>query len=317
METGAPDPPSQCRSYEQRTRDRHIFHTRSSLIMHHLLSASHDDFECKHHGISLIPIHFSLLTRRCKITFLSNQFEGGMEPSPSTRYNLRSRGRIIGNRLLRLRRGVPVYNSSANHHHQSWLQKPCGPSILRGTDEELGTQRQSRLCYMEMFQPYPLVAMQHYNKMLKEEEQYKVYDYANGIMTAFEKVGDFHQLHILGVPKSFEYMQNSPDDDVPVKHFYARIHQAPKKDTHVDYCEPFEGEGPPLRGLDIRRIVPLCCKYCGLANGNAIESRSLELSKQAEADGEDSDSDYWDGYSDPNAPKKEIRSALAEFRRRR
>ncbi|XP_020983006.1 uncharacterized protein LOC107496996 isoform X1 [Arachis duranensis] len=244
-----------------------------------------------------------------------------MEPSPSTRYNLRSRGRIIGNRLLRLRRGVPVYN-----HHHSWLllitsfmlslliiicllnyhscqindilvfflyvfplqinfacnqsqkpcrpsvkkvQKPCGPSILRGTDEELGNQRphdckirkeqrrQSRLRFMEKYRPYPFVAMQHYNRMLKEEEQYKVYDYGDGIMTAFKKVGDFHQLHILGVPKSFEYMQNSSDDDVPVKHFYARIHQAPKKNTHVDYCEPFEGEGPPLSGLDISRIVPL------------------------------------------------------------
>ncbi|XLS64205.1 hypothetical protein HN51_024179 [Arachis hypogaea] len=221
-----------------------------------------------------------------------------MEPSPSTRYNLRSRGRIIGNRLLRLRRGVPVYN----HHHSCQkpcrpsvkkVQKPCGPSILRGTDEELGNQRphdckirkeqrrQSRLRFMEKYRPYPFVAMQHYNRMLKEEEQYKVYDYGDGIMTAFKKVGDFHQLHILGVPKSFEYMQNSSDDDVPVKHFYARIHQAPKKNTHVDYCEPFEGEGPPLSGLDISRIVPF---------------------KQAEADGEDSDSDYWDGYSDPDAP---------------
>ncbi|XLU22474.1 hypothetical protein S245_058540 [Arachis hypogaea] len=257
------------------------------------------------------------------------EFEGVMEPSPSMRYNLRSRGRIIGNRLLRLRRGVPVYNSSAKHHHQSWLRKPCGPSILRGTDDELGNQRphhckirkekrrQSRLCFMEKYRPYPFVAMQHYNRMLKEEEQYKVYDRGDGIMTAYKKVGVFHQLHILGVPKSFEYMQNSSDDDVPVKHFYARIHEAPKKNTHVDYCEPFEGEGPPLRGLDTSRIVPLCCKSCGLANGNAIKSRSLELSKQAKADGEDSDSDYWDGYSDPNAPKKEIRSALAEFRRRR
>ncbi|XP_052107767.1 uncharacterized protein LOC107496995 isoform X1 [Arachis duranensis] len=304
-----------------------------------------------------------------------------MEPSPSTRYNLRSRGRIIGNRLLRLRRGVPVYN-----HHHSWLllvtsfmlslliiicllnyhscqisdilvfffsmfflyksillaikvkslvgpplkkQKPCGPSILRGTDEELGNQRphdckirkeqrrQSRLRFMEKYRAYPFVAMQHYNRMLKEEEQYKVYDRGDGIMSAYKKVGVFHQLHILGVPKSFEYMQNSSDDDVPVKHFYARIHQAPKRNTHVDYCEPFEGEGPPWKGLDITRVVPLCCKFCGLANGRAIKSRSLELSEQAKANGEDSDSDYWDGYSDPNAPKKEIRGALAEFRRRR
>ncbi|XLT27258.1 hypothetical protein HN873_058550, partial [Arachis hypogaea] len=83
------------------------------------------------------------------------------------------------------------------------------------------------------------------NRWFAEEEQYKVYDRGDGIMSAYKKVGVFHQLHILGVPKSFEYMQNSLDDDVPVKHFYARIHQAPKRNTHVDYCEPFEGEGPP------------------------------------------------------------------------
>ncbi|QHN91455.1 uncharacterized protein DS421_17g574950 [Arachis hypogaea] len=196
------------------------------------------------------------------------EFEGGMEPSPSMQYNLRSRGRIIGNRLLRQR-------------------------------------RQSRLRFMEKYRPYPFVAMQHYNRMLKEEEQYKVYDRGDGIMSAYKKVGVFHQLHILGVPKSFEYMQNSLDDDVPVKHFYARIHQAPKRNTHVDYC------------LDITRVVPLCCKFCGLANGRAIKSRSLELSEQAKANGEDSDSDYSDGYLDPDPPKKEIRGALAESRRRR
>ncbi|QHN91450.1 uncharacterized protein DS421_17g574900 [Arachis hypogaea] len=226
-----------------------------------------------------------------------------MEPSPSMRYNLRSRGRIIGNRLLRLRRGVPVYN----HHHSCQkpyrpsvkkVQKPCGPSILRGTDEELGNQRphhckirkeqrrQSRLRFMEKYRPYPFVAMQHYNRMLKEEEQYKVYDRGDGIMTAYKKVGVFHQLHILGVPKSFEYMQNSSDDDVPVKHFYARIHQAPNSKTYVDHCEPFEGEGPSWKGLDITRVVPLCCKFCGLANRRAIKSRSSELS----------------GYADPDAP---------------
>ncbi|KAL1307913.1 uncharacterized protein LOC107608834 isoform X3 [Arachis ipaensis] len=236
------------------------------------------------------------------------EFEGGMEPSPSMRYNLRSRGRIIGNRLLRLRRGVPVYN----HHHSCQkpyrpsvkkVQKPCGPSILRGTDEELGNQRphhckirkeqrrQSRLRFMEKYRPYPFVAMQHYNIMLKEEEQYKVYDRGDGIMTAYKKVGVFHQLHILGVPKSFEYMQNSSDDDVPVKHFYARIHEAPNSKTYVDHCEPFEGEGPSWKGLDITRVVPLCCKICGLANRRAIKSRSSELSKQAKADGEDLDSE--------------------------
>ncbi|RYR00067.1 hypothetical protein Ahy_B07g088120 [Arachis hypogaea] len=93
-----------------------------------------------------------------------------MEPSPSTRYNLRSRGRIIGNRLLRLRRGVPVYNSSANHHHQSCVTICYLPPIFSlKILNSYRTQRQSRLCYMEMFQPYPLVAMQHYNKMLKEK----------------------------------------------------------------------------------------------------------------------------------------------------
>ncbi|XLU63789.1 hypothetical protein S245_022998 [Arachis hypogaea] len=85
-----------------------------------------------------------------------------------------------------------------------------------------------------------------------QEEHYKVYDTSHGIMTSFKKVGDFHLLHFLGVPKSFEYMQNSSDNDVPVKHFYARIHQAPKKNTHVDYCEPFEGEGPPWKASKLK-----------------------------------------------------------------
>ncbi|XP_057724920.1 uncharacterized protein LOC130940720 isoform X3 [Arachis stenosperma] len=206
-----------------------------------------------------------------------------MEPSPSMRYNLRSRGRIIGNRLLRLRRGVPVYN----HHHSCQkpcrpsvkkIQKPCGPSIHRGTDEELGNQRPTR-----SKESYRLERLRFFG----EEERYKVYDYGDGIMTAFEKVGDFHQLHILGVPKSFEYMQNSSDDDVPVKHFYARIHQAPKKNTHVDYCEPFEGEGPPLRASKLKLMEKIRIQTTGMVTRTLMP------------------------------PKKEIRGALAEFRRRR
>ncbi|XP_057724923.1 uncharacterized protein LOC130940720 isoform X4 [Arachis stenosperma] len=158
------------------------------------------------------------------------------------------------------------------------IQKPCGPSIHRGTDEELGNQRPTR-----SKESYRLERLRFFG----EEERYKVYDYGDGIMTAFEKVGDFHQLHILGVPKSFEYMQNSSDDDVPVKHFYARIHQAPKKNTHVDYCEPFEGEGPPLRASKLKLMEKIRIQTTGMVTRTLMP------------------------------PKKEIRGALAEFRRRR
>ncbi|MED6212661.1 hypothetical protein PIB30_085632 [Stylosanthes scabra] len=143
-----------------------------------------------------------------------------MEPLQSIPYNLRSRGRVIGNGLLRLRRGVPVDNSSVKHHHRS-CQKPCkeqkprGPSIHSCPCEELGNQipnhcetieeenRQCRLWYMEKFRPQPLVAMQHYNKNLKEEEQYKVYDSKGQIMVGYDKVGFFSSTVFYGCAKIF------------------------------------------------------------------------------------------------------------------
>ncbi|MED6154875.1 hypothetical protein PIB30_000377 [Stylosanthes scabra] len=118
-----------------------------------------------------------------------------------------------------------------------------------------------------------------------DEEQYKVYDSKGQIMVGYDKVGFFYLLYFTAVPKSFENMQNS-SDDVPVKHFYARVHEAPKRQTHVDYCE----QGPPLRGrsIAVTRVVPLSCKICGLADEHAINN-------QVKADGEyESDSDYWE-----------------------
>ncbi|MED6168311.1 hypothetical protein PIB30_010644 [Stylosanthes scabra] len=240
-----------------------------------------------------------------------------MEPSPSIPYNLRSRGSVVGNRLLRLRRGVPVEN-----HLRSRLKprkpsvnkarKPCGPSRHRVIDEELREHRQYRLWRMEKHVPYPLVAMQHYNKYLREEEQYKVYDSKGGIMLFYAKVGTFHLEYFTAVPKSFENMPNS-SDVVPVKHFYARVHEAPIRQTHVDCCV----QGPPVHGssYSIMRVVPLSCQICGLANEHAIKSKSSELSNQVNAAREyESESDYWNGYSEPDdAPKneKQNRGALA------
>ncbi|MED6133463.1 hypothetical protein PIB30_028382 [Stylosanthes scabra] len=181
-----------------------------------------------------------------------------MESSPSIPYNLRSRGSVVGNRLLRLRRGVPVEN-----HHRS-RRKPCGPSRHRVIDEELRSHRQYRLWRMEKHVPYPLVAMQHYNKYLREEEQYKVYDSKGGIMVGYDKVGFFHLMYFTAVPKSFENMQNL-SDVVPVKHFYARVLEAPNRQTHVDCCV----QGPPLRGsYSITRVVFVVLQMSMLSSQN-------------------------------------------------
>ncbi|XLR69332.1 hypothetical protein HN51_016428 [Arachis hypogaea] len=146
--------------------------------------------------------------------------------------------------------------------------------------------------------PYPLVAMQHYNKNRKEKEQYKVSQRCEDMCFYIRKIGFIRLLHFKAQP----ILGNSP-----TRHFYALVHQKPNRDTHVSYCEPHP-DPPKSGGPSVAKIVPLCCNICNLGSAEEIKAKSRELRKKSEArklaGGEDSDSDYYDGYSDPNSGSK-------------
>ncbi|XLU22311.1 hypothetical protein S245_058377, partial [Arachis hypogaea] len=142
----------------------------------------------------------------------------------------------------------------------------------RGTEPVEEYLRQMRRYFIETMFPYPLAAMKHYNYGLKEEEQYKVTDTRDDLCRLFKKLGCIRLLHFIAEPK---YPKNTPNtSEDTTKHFYARMHQMPNRETHVDYCKLYE---EPPEGTFITQVIPLCCETCGLKDLKALESKSMEL----------------------------------------
>ncbi|MED6155321.1 hypothetical protein PIB30_004340 [Stylosanthes scabra] len=152
--------------------------------------------------------------------------------------------------------------------------------------------------FIETMFPYPLTAMKDYNHGQKEEEQYKATDTRDDLCHFFKKVGFIRLLHFVAEPKYPKTMPSTLDDTT--KHFYARIHQKPNRETHVDYCKLYEE--PPEKGTFITEVIPLCCETCGLKDLKALESKSLELSAKGEERAGVKE-DYWDGYYENGPPK--------------
>ncbi|QHN91245.1 uncharacterized protein DS421_17g573200 [Arachis hypogaea] len=138
--------------------------------------------------------------------------------------------------------------------------------------------------------------LQLWIKRLKEEEQYEVIDYRDKLCRYFGKLGYIRLMHFIAEPKYTKNMPNASEDTA--KHFYARMHQMPNRETHVDYCKLYEG--PPQPGLHFsQEVIPLCCETCGLKDLKALESKSMELS----AEGEGRKEEYWNGYHTSTPPK--------------
>ncbi|QHN91235.1 uncharacterized protein DS421_17g573130 [Arachis hypogaea] len=166
----------------------------------------------------------------------------------------------------------------------------------RGTEPVEEYRRKARRYFMETMYPYPLAAMKHYNHGLKEEEQYEVTDTRDRLCRYFGKLGYIRLLHFIAEPKYTKNMPNASEDTA--KQFYARMHQMPNRETHVDYCKLYEG--PPQPGFQAsQEVIPLCCETCGLKDLEALESKSLELS----AEGEGRKEEYWNGYHTGTPPK--------------
>ncbi|XP_057723396.1 uncharacterized protein LOC130939300 [Arachis stenosperma] len=165
----------------------------------------------------------------------------------------------------------------------------------RGTEPVEEYRRKAKRHFMETMFPYPLAAMKHYNDGLKEEEQYKVTDNHDDLCHFFKKLGFIRLLHFIAEPK---YPKNTPNtSEDTTKHFYARMHQMPNRETHVDYCKLYEE--PPECGTLITQVIPLCCETCGLKDLKALETKSMELS----AEGEGEKEEYWNGYHTSTPPK--------------
>ncbi|XP_052107417.1 uncharacterized protein LOC127739666 [Arachis duranensis] len=148
--------------------------------------------------------------------------------------------------------------------------------------------------------------MKHYNDGLKEEEQYEVTGTRGKVCRYFKKLGYIRLLHFIAEPKYTKNMPNASEDTA--KHFYARVHQMPNRETHVDYCKLQEEPSP--RGPSLHEVVPLCCETCGLKDLKALESKSLELS----ADGEGGKEEYWNsGYHTSTPPKLIVACRNPEF----
>ncbi|MED6161305.1 hypothetical protein PIB30_059538 [Stylosanthes scabra] len=114
------------------------------------------------------------------------------------------------------------------------------PGALRGKEPEEVYLKAMRRHFIETMFPYPLTAMKDYNHGLKEEEQYKATDTRDDLCHFFKKLGFIRLLHFVAEPKYPKSMPSTSDDTT--KHFYARIHQKPNRDTHVDYCKLAKGE---------------------------------------------------------------------------
>ncbi|MED6110526.1 hypothetical protein PIB30_043779 [Stylosanthes scabra] len=244
-----------------------------------------------------------------------------MKQPPAIPYNLRCHGRVVGKRYLRPRQVpldhshselLPVNCCSKKHQprRRSCQRKnPCDPPLpeggkdkeaplAEGGKDETKYRKARRRHFFETIFPYPLTAMQHYNNGLKEEEQYKATDTRDNLCHFFKKLGFIRLLHFVAEPKYPKSMPNTSDDTT--KHFYARIHQKPNRDTHVDYCKLYEE--PPKKGTFITEVIRLCCETCGLKDLKALESKSLELSAKGE-EGAGGKEDYWDGYYPSGPPE--------------
>ncbi|MED6133640.1 hypothetical protein PIB30_030035 [Stylosanthes scabra] len=192
-------------------------------------------------------------------------------------YNLRSRDRVVD------------YSDSTSR--RSKRGKVSAGSIV--LEDSHGKEKRIFKCLhysdkLEDVFPFPLLAMQHYNKNRKEEEQYKVSERCEDMCFYVRKVGFIRLLHFKAQPM----LGNSP-----TRHFYAFVHQKPNRDTHVSYCEPHP-DPPKSGGPSVAKIVPLRCDVCGLNGAEEIKARSKELREISEArklaGGEESDSDYFE-----------------------
>ncbi|XLT64888.1 hypothetical protein HN873_021327 [Arachis hypogaea] len=254
------------------------------------------------------------------------KFKSSMKQPPAIPYNLRCHGRVVGDRYLRPRQ-VQLHHSSnkplsvthsSKKRQPRRRQKPCDPPLpecdkdeelslpeggkdenaplLEGGNDENKYRKKARRYFMETMFPYPLAAMKHYNHGLKEEEQYEVTDYHDKLCRYFGKLGYIRLMHFIAEPKYTQNMPNASEDTT--KQFYARMHQMPNRETHVDYCKLYEE--PPQPGLHAsQEVIPLCCETCGLKDLKALESKSLELS----AEGEGGEEEYWNGYHTSTPPK--------------
>ncbi|KAL1307866.1 hypothetical protein AAHE18_17G064500 [Arachis hypogaea] len=190
------------------------------------------------------------------------KLKSSMKEAAAIPYNLRCHGRVVGDRYLRPRQVQVDYSSKRRRSRRR-----------RGTEAEEVFLRKMRFKFIETTFPYPLAAMKHYNHGLKEEEQYEVTGTRGKVCRYFKKLGYIRLMHFIAEPKYTKNMPNASEDTA--KHFYARVHQMPNRETHVDYCKVQEKPSP--RGPFLHEVVPLCCETCGLKDLKALESKSLEL----------------------------------------
>ncbi|KAL4299038.1 hypothetical protein S83_057804 [Arachis hypogaea] len=214
------------------------------------------------------------------------KLKSSMKEAAAIPYNLRCHGRVVGDRYLRPRQVQVDYSSKRRRSRRRFLRK-------------------MRFKFIETTFPYPLAAMKHYNHGLKEEEQYEVTGTRGKVCRYFKKLGYIRLMHFIAEPKYTKNMPNASEDTA--KHFYARVHQMPNRETHVDYCKVQEKPSP--RGPFLHEVVPLCCETCGLKDLKALESKSLELS----AEGEGGKEEYWNGYHTSTPPKLIVARRNPEF----
>ncbi|MED6165108.1 hypothetical protein PIB30_096471, partial [Stylosanthes scabra] len=145
------------------------------------------------------------------------------------------------------------------------------------SQEELEEQyeRVSKKFFLEKMYPYPLMAMKHYNKNRRKEEQFEVTEDVTGVCLKHGNVGFFHSLHFRARPKRVgKILQNSSDE----VDFFALLHMMPNDDTtHVCYCMRNPDSNPPDPHAPLSQYIPLRCEVCGIPE-NQGKSRGPECS---------------------------------------
>ncbi|MED6141061.1 hypothetical protein PIB30_099611, partial [Stylosanthes scabra] len=139
-----------------------------------------------------------------------NQIPARREP-PRMPYNLRPRDRKVDYSYSTRPKRVTREESIREEEEKIQLQLDYPIS-----EEELEEQfrRVRRKIYLEKMYPYPLMAMNHYNKNLREEEQFEFSKNVRGIFLKHGNVGFFHSLHFKARPKRVgKILQNSSDED--------------------------------------------------------------------------------------------------------
>ncbi|MED6162371.1 hypothetical protein PIB30_069822 [Stylosanthes scabra] len=155
-------------------------------------------------------------------------------------YNLRPRDRKVD--YSSSTRPKRVTREESIREEEEKIQLQLNDPISQEEREEQ-YERVSKKFFLEKMYPYPLMAMKHYNKNRRKEEQFEVTEDVTGECLKHGNVGFFHSLHFRARPKRVgKILQNSSDE----VDFFALLHMMPNDDTtHVCYCMRNPDSNPP------------------------------------------------------------------------